>query len=45
MTRWGVACVGLSAIGGCHGGITFQALVLAVSLGIFIGTLLLERSP
>ena len=43
--RWGVAGLALSAIGGCHGGITLQALVLAISLGVFIGTLLLERSP
>jgi hypothetical protein len=37
--------MGLSALGGCHGGLTFQALVLAVTVGIFVGTLLFERSP
>jgi hypothetical protein len=32
-------------MGGCHGGLTLNALVLLVSLGIFVGTILLERSP
>lgn len=43
--RWGAATGGLSALGGCHGGVALQALVLLVTLGIFVGTLLLERSP
>jgi hypothetical protein len=37
--------VGLAAVGGCNGGLTFNALVLLVTVGIFVGTLLLERSP
>lgn len=32
-------------MGGCDGGLTLNALVLLVSLGIFVGTILLERSP
>ena len=43
--RWGAAGFGLSAVGGCHGGLTLNALVLLVTVGIFIGTILLERSP
>ena len=43
--RWGGAWLGLSVIGGCHGGLTLNALVLLVSVGIFVGTILLERSP
>jgi len=43
--RWGGAWLGLSAMGGCNGGLTLNALVLLVSLGIFVGTILLERSP
>jgi len=38
-------CALLSAIGGCDGGLTLNALVLLISLGIFVGTILLERSP
>jgi hypothetical protein len=37
--------LGLTAIGGCHGGVTLHAIVLLVTVGIFIGTILLERSP
>jgi hypothetical protein len=37
--------MGLSALGGCHGGLTLNTLVLLVSVGIFVGTILLERSP
>ena len=37
--------VGLSALAGCHGGLTLNALVLLVTVGIFVGTILLERSP
>jgi hypothetical protein len=36
--------LGLAAIGGCHGGLALNALVLLVSVGIFLGTILLERS-
>jgi len=43
--RWGGAWLGLSVMGGCHGGLTLNAFVLLVSLGIFVGTILLERSP
>ncbi|MBT8467638.1 MAG: hypothetical protein KJN97_02715 [Deltaproteobacteria bacterium] len=41
----GAGLLGLAAIGGCHGGLAFNALVLLVSVGIFVGTILLERSP
>jgi hypothetical protein len=37
--------LGLAAMSGCHGGLTLNALVLLVTLGIFLGTILLERSP
>jgi hypothetical protein len=37
--------LGLTAISGCHGGVTLNAIVLLVTVGIFIGTILLERSP
>jgi hypothetical protein len=37
--------LGLAAMSGCDGGVTVQTLALAVTLGIFVGTLLLERSP
>ncbi len=43
--KWGGGLVGLAAASGCHGGLTFNAFVLLVSLGIFVGTILLERSP
>jgi hypothetical protein len=42
---WGAGLLGLTAVGGCHGGLTFNAIVLLVSVGIFLGTILLERSP
>jgi hypothetical protein len=44
-SSWGAGLLGLTAIGGCHGGIAFNALVLLVSVGIFVGTILFERSP
>lgn len=37
--------MGLAALSGCHGGLTVNALVLLVTVGIFVGTLLFERSP
>jgi hypothetical protein len=43
--KWGAAATGLSAIGGCHGGLTLNAIVLLVTVGIFVATILLERSP
>ena len=42
--RRGGGLLGLAALGGCHGGLTFNAIVLLISLGIFVGTILLERS-
>jgi hypothetical protein len=42
---WGAGLLGLTAIGGCHGGLAFNSIVLLVSVGIFVGTILLERSP
>jgi len=44
-SRWGVGLLGLTAISGCHGGLTLNAIVLLVTIGIFLGTILLERSP
>ena len=44
-SNWGAGLLGLAAIGGCHGGLAFNAVVLLVSVGIFVGTILLERSP
>jgi len=41
---WGAACLGLLVMQGCHGGLTFNALVLLVTVGIFVGTILFERS-
>jgi len=41
----GVGLLALTAAGGCHGGLTFNAIALMVSVGIFLGTILLERSP
>ena len=35
---------GLLALSGCHGGLAFNGLVLLVTVGIFVGTILLERS-
>jgi hypothetical protein len=43
--RWGAAALALAVMGGCHGGLTLQGLALLVTVGIFVGTLLLERSP
>jgi len=40
----GVALLGLAVLGGCHGGIALQSIVLLVTLGIFVGTILLNRS-
>ncbi len=40
----GVGVLGLVALGGCHSGITLNAIVLLVSLGIFVSTILLDRS-
>lgn len=36
--------LGLCVLSGCHGGLTLNALVLLVTVSIFIGTILLERS-
>jgi hypothetical protein len=44
-STWGAGLLGLTAIGGCHGGLTLNAIVLLVTVGIFLGTILLERSP
>ncbi len=41
----GLGLLGLTAMGGCHGGLTLNAIVLLVSVGIFVGTILLERAP
>ena len=40
----GVGLLGLAALGGCHGGIALHTIVLLVTLGIFVGTILLDRS-
>jgi len=40
----GVGVLGLVALGGCHGGIALNAIVLLISLGIFMGTILMDRS-
>jgi hypothetical protein len=39
-----VGVLGLAALGGCHGGIALNAVVLLITLGIFMGTILLDRS-
>ncbi|MGB8330093.1 MAG: hypothetical protein WCE62_08180 [Polyangiales bacterium] len=44
-STWGVGLLGVTALGGCEGGITLNAIVLLVTVGIFLGTILLERSP
>jgi len=36
--------LGLCALSGCHGGLWLNAVILLVTVGIFVGTLLLERS-
>jgi len=41
----GATLLGLAALGGCHGGVMFNSLVLLVTVGIFVGTLLFDRSP
>lgn len=43
-TTRAAGALGLCALSGCHGGLTLNALVLLVTVGIFVGTLLLERS-
>jgi len=43
--KWGVSLLGLTALSGCHGGLTLNAIVLLVTLGIFVGTIFLDRSP
>ncbi|MEM7137597.1 MAG: hypothetical protein AAF500_13505 [Myxococcota bacterium] len=40
----GVAVAALMFMNGCHGGIALHSVVLLVTLGIFIGTILLDRS-
>ncbi|MDH3199335.1 MAG: hypothetical protein OEM15_00415 [Myxococcales bacterium] len=40
----GAGVLGLAALGGCHGGITLHTIVLLISLGIFVSTILLDRS-
>jgi hypothetical protein len=44
-STWGVGLLGLTALSGCHGGLALNAIVLLVSVGIFVGTILFERSP
>jgi hypothetical protein len=44
-STWGAGLLGLTALSGCHGGLTLNAIVLLVTVGIFFGTILLERSP
>ncbi len=39
----GVGVLGLATLGGCHGGITLHTIALLISLGIFVGTILLDR--
>jgi hypothetical protein len=41
----GAGVLGLAAMSGCHGGLALNAIVLLVTVGIFVGTILLERSP
>jgi len=40
----GVGVLGLAVLGGCHGGIALNAIVLLITLGIFMGTILMDRS-
>lgn len=40
----GVGVLGLATLGGCHGGIALNGFVLLITLGIFLGTILLDRS-
>lgn len=40
----GAGLLALGALAGCHGGIAFQSVVLLVTLGIFVGTILLDRT-
>jgi hypothetical protein len=37
--------LGASTLSGCHGGIALNAIVLLVTVGIFVGTILFERAP
>jgi hypothetical protein len=39
------ATLGLSALGGCDVGLTLNAIVLLITAGIFVGTILLQRTP
>jgi len=41
----GFGLLGLAVLSGCHGGLAFNALALLVTVGIFLATILLERSP
>ncbi len=43
-TTRGAAALALCSVGGCHGGLTLHAVILLVTVGIFVGTILLERS-
>jgi hypothetical protein len=40
-----VGLLALTALNGCHGGLALNTLALLVTLGIFVGTILVERSP
>jgi hypothetical protein len=44
-STWGAGLLGLTALSGCHGGLALNGIVLLVTVGIFVGTILLERSP
>jgi len=44
-STWGAGLLGLTALGGCHGGLALNGIILLVTVGIFVGTILLERAP
>ncbi|MFZ1863963.1 MAG: hypothetical protein WAU39_07060 [Polyangiales bacterium] len=43
-TTRAAGALGLCALTGCHGGLVLNTFVLFVTVGIFVGTILLERS-
>jgi hypothetical protein len=43
--RWAAATLGLSTLGACDVGLTLNAIVLLITAGIFVGTILLQRTP
>ena len=44
MLQRGVGLLGLAGLAACHGGVTLNAIVLLVTLCIFVATILVDRS-